>query len=275
MEGFDAYVGSTDAALQQRPEVLKAVGVDASVDVLDGVIDHLMRVVGCKPLIGEQVIRIESRTCLNVLADLSLKDMLATAGDDGGADLPTTLKDAHDGDLVFGSGAGDATIADAQVHVAGLAADEGLVSLDLAAVTADLQQRAVLHGETNAVKHEPCRLLSDAERPCNLARGHPIFCRSDEPHSGKPLIQTERGILKDRSDLDRELLAAVFILAFPQPTGGNELHFLATAGRTDNPIRPTLQSKELEAGVRIGKEYNGFLKCLRGFHMFMIGQLCH
>ena len=54
MERLNTYVGTTDAALQQRPEVLKAVGVDATVDVLDSMIHNLMRVVGSKALIAEK-----------------------------------------------------------------------------------------------------------------------------------------------------------------------------------------------------------------------------
>ena len=34
VERFDRHVGSADTALQKRPEVLKAVGVDVSVHVL-------------------------------------------------------------------------------------------------------------------------------------------------------------------------------------------------------------------------------------------------
>ena len=40
---FDAHVGTTDATLEQTPEVFKPVGVDVSVHVLYGVIHNLMR----------------------------------------------------------------------------------------------------------------------------------------------------------------------------------------------------------------------------------------
>ena len=39
MEGFDADVGSVDAALEAGPEVLDSVGVNIAIDVLLGVID--------------------------------------------------------------------------------------------------------------------------------------------------------------------------------------------------------------------------------------------
>lgn len=54
MEQFDAHIGTIDTALQQRPEVLKAVGVDATVDVFDDMINNLMRVLPGQALVGEQ-----------------------------------------------------------------------------------------------------------------------------------------------------------------------------------------------------------------------------
>jgi hypothetical protein len=42
MERLDRDVGTAQAAFQERPEVFQAVRVDLSVNVLDGMIDHLM-----------------------------------------------------------------------------------------------------------------------------------------------------------------------------------------------------------------------------------------
>ena len=44
MKRFDAHIRTVDTALQERPEVLKAVGVDTTIDILDGVIDNRMSV---------------------------------------------------------------------------------------------------------------------------------------------------------------------------------------------------------------------------------------
>ena len=43
MKRFDAHVGAFDGALQQRPEVLAAVGVDFTVHVGLGMVDDTMR----------------------------------------------------------------------------------------------------------------------------------------------------------------------------------------------------------------------------------------
>ena len=49
MERFDRNVGAIDAALQKAPEILQSVGVNIPVDILDGVIDDLVRVSAAKP----------------------------------------------------------------------------------------------------------------------------------------------------------------------------------------------------------------------------------
>ncbi len=50
------------------------------------------------------------------------------------------------------------------VHVPSLAADESLVYFDL---TGQLLERPGLHGEADAMQHEPRRLLGNAKRPPN------------------------------------------------------------------------------------------------------------
>ena len=67
MEWFDAHISTVDATLQQRPEVFKAVGVDATVDVFDGMIDDLVCILPGQTLIREKGIGVEGRTGLNML----------------------------------------------------------------------------------------------------------------------------------------------------------------------------------------------------------------
>jgi hypothetical protein len=66
-----ADVGSRKAALQQRPEVLKAVGMNLAVYVHNCMVNHLMRVVTGKPIIGEQRVGYSAdpaSTCLRTSA---------------------------------------------------------------------------------------------------------------------------------------------------------------------------------------------------------------
>ena len=50
MERFDAHIGSADASLQQAPEVLKAIGMDATINILDSMIYNLMGILLASPL---------------------------------------------------------------------------------------------------------------------------------------------------------------------------------------------------------------------------------
>ena len=93
-----------------------------------------------------------------------------------------------------------------------LAADVGLVDLDLAG---DLVEAPGLHGEPDAVQHEPCRLLRDAERAAEFVGADPVLAVGDEPDGGEPLVEAERRVLEDRPDLDGVLLLAG--LALPEP----------------------------------------------------------
>jgi len=71
MKRFYAHVGSRDAAFQQRPEILKAVCVYASIHVLNGMVNDLMCVVACQTFIGEQCIGVKSRASFNMLSDFT------------------------------------------------------------------------------------------------------------------------------------------------------------------------------------------------------------
>ncbi len=42
VEGFHADIGSVEPALNQLPEILQAVGVDAAANVFNGVVNYLM-----------------------------------------------------------------------------------------------------------------------------------------------------------------------------------------------------------------------------------------
>ncbi len=76
MKRFHANVGSRNATLEKRPEIFKAVSVDAAIYVLSGVVNDLMCVIACQPFIREQCIGIESRASFYMLADFTLQCLL-------------------------------------------------------------------------------------------------------------------------------------------------------------------------------------------------------
>ena len=66
--------------------------MNAPVDVLNGMIHNLVSVVSGKALIAKQEVGIKGRTSLNMLANLSLQDGLATAWHNSSMNLAATLK---------------------------------------------------------------------------------------------------------------------------------------------------------------------------------------
>src|SRR5215211_413992 len=72
MKRFDGYVGALDGLLQERPEVLAAVGMHVPINVALGVVDDGMRVLSVQPGVGHEGVSVESRASLNVVADVPL-----------------------------------------------------------------------------------------------------------------------------------------------------------------------------------------------------------
>src|SRR5438067_639246 len=107
MERLYAHVSSRYATLQQRPEVLQAVGVYAAIHVLSGMIDNLVRVVSCQSFIGKQSVSIESHTRFYVLANFRLQCALAAIRNDGSANLSAALHDSHDCGFIFPASSGN------------------------------------------------------------------------------------------------------------------------------------------------------------------------
>jgi hypothetical protein len=76
-------------------------------------------------------------------------------------------------------------------------------------------QRALAHCETNPVRHEPSRLVGDVEHPMQLVCAHSLFRGAKKEKRHEPFADGNMGILKDRSDRHRELLAAGTALVEP------------------------------------------------------------
>jgi hypothetical protein len=133
MERFHANVGSRNPALEETPEVFKAVGVYATVYILSRVVNCLVRVLARQTFIREQGIGIECRAGGYVLSYFLLQDFLATAGNDGCTNFTAAFQDAHNGGLVFGPRSSNSALALTQVHIACFATDERFVYFHFAA----------------------------------------------------------------------------------------------------------------------------------------------
>src|ERR1019366_6089454 len=204
-----------DAALQETPEVLKAVRVYAAIYVLNGMVNDLMRVVGCQSCVGHERVAVESRASFYVLADFALQTMLLAIRYDCGANLSAALKDSHDCGFVLSPRASDWAFALTRVLFTGLPADERFVYLDFAAEFG--AEEVILNSKPKALQHEPCGLLSDTQSTVNLHAGDSVLAVDQQPKSGHPLIEAERRILENRSQFQSELLLA--LVAKPDAPG--------------------------------------------------------
>jgi hypothetical protein len=148
------------------------------------------------------------------------------------------------------------------VHVAGKATYKSFVGFNLPAT----QFTAIfMHCEPDAVEYEPCSFLSDADGTVNLPRANAILAIGDKPHSGQPLVQAERRILKDSASLDGELPHGVAFITLPAIVLFLKSHVVATAAWANNTIAPTASNNVLAAIDRVRKENNCVFKS-RGFH---------
>src|SRR5436190_2671748 len=107
----------------------------------------------------------------------------------------------------------DAALPLIKVHVPSLAADKGFIHFN---VTAQFVPRGfVLHGETNAMEHEPCGLLGDLNILGDFVAADSIFAVSDHPHCHEPFVERDGGIFHDGSDLNGELAFGMMAAALP------------------------------------------------------------
>src|SRR5215210_2219691 len=162
MKRLDGNIRALEAALEETPKVLNAVGVNLAVNVLLRVVNHAVNVLLMKAAITLPSVREEFRARLNVASDFGVKRQLRGIAIHLCSDLAVTFEQAHNGDLAGAARAGNLPAVLAPVHVAGEAADVSLIGFHLAAHL--LLERAGLHRNADAVNHEPSGLLSDVNR---------------------------------------------------------------------------------------------------------------
>src|SRR5437667_10323778 len=117
MKRFHTHIGSRDAALEQRPEVLKAIGVYSTIYILAGVVNHLMRIFSCKTFIGLEGIGVERSASSDMPAYFFLQHCFATTGNYTGANLSAAFQDTNNRSLVLRASTGDTALALANVHI--------------------------------------------------------------------------------------------------------------------------------------------------------------
>jgi len=250
MEGLDTDVGSFETALQQRPEILDSVCVNASVNIGLGMIHELMNIIRIESSIRREFIGKHLRACFDVRPHFCLQRVAPAVRHMLDAHLAGfAVQQAHDQFFARAASAGDLRLF-IFVHEAGESADESLVGFDWPFRT-EFLKTAALHCLTNAMEHEPSGRLSDAERAPYFIAADAIFAVDDLPHGDHPLIERERTILEDRADLDRELATVVLLAALPQSPRGQEPHFLAAAGRALDTVGPAQFAEQGKRAVTV------------------------
>jgi hypothetical protein len=230
-------------------------------------IDNLMDVFFIQSPIAVTVIGIEVRTIFDVIFYQSVKSMTLSVLKNLSFHFASfTIQDSAD-DNFIGSPFGHSGLShfDALifVHESGLTADEGFVNFD---VPLKFSRIFILHCESDSVKHEPCRLLSDSDSAVNLVRRNTILAVGNHPCSSQPFIKTDGTVLKYGSDLDAELFFGVFGFALPDATSRNEFNVFAATSWTGDTIGPALRHKMIQAVVRVGVKDDCGLQGLRLFH---------
>ena len=149
------------------------------------------------------------------------------------------------------------------VHESGRTTNESLVYFDFAVRSTEFQERAILHCKTDAVKHEPSRLLSDAKSTAHFIGTDSVLAVRNHPNSNKPLVQANRRILEDSPDLDRKLPMMMDGLALPLALILQEHNIITlTSGAGNDAIGPAELDHELQAIVGVGEVDDGLLKSL-------------
>src|SRR5437868_4002970 len=252
MKRLHANIGSRNPAFQQRPEILQRVSVYAAIYILRSVIYNLVSVISRQTLVGLEGIGVQGRTCLDMLANLSLQRSTAAIRNDSSSNLSTTFHDAHDCGFVLSAISGDAALPLAQVDIPCFAADESLINFDFAAVRSKFAaEEAVLQSESDAVEHEPCRLLSNLQIAGDFVAADSVLAVDDQPNRGEPLVQSDCGIFHHTSDLDGELPFRVMSGTLPSSPIRVVLHLVRAASRTDDAFGPSADSEIVNAVVRV------------------------
>ena len=268
MERFDANVGSFESTLEQAPEVLKAIGVNLSIDVPNGMVNNLvLESFVIESLIRHEIVCINRTALLHSGEHFGLQVLFAPPLNDGGAYFfGLAVKNADNRNFPADSVASDETATANRIHEAGSAANEGFVYFDFMAPTAKFHQRLSLHGKSDAMEHEPCRLLSDAEIAPQFVGANPILAVSNHPDGDKPFVQRDRRILKDSPDLHAELPMVVDCLALPFVLICKEYNVLTPTSGAFDAIGPPNRDHVSEAVSRFSEELNCVLKCFGCLH---------
>ena len=272
MKRLNSNVGSTKAALQERPEVLKAVRVDAPINISLGMVNELMHESVMEFVIAHRIVAVDLGSVFDVVQDFVLQNLASSVRDYRCTNLTQiAVKNSLYYSLAMVPAHLLVTQSAILVHVASLTANPSLVNFDFGfwSSTADFGgiPRTAMQSLTDALKHEPSGSLCDADSPGEFVARHSIFAGNEHPNGNHPLIQRDSRIFEDRIDLERELFFAVVAEPEPPFLGFDKRVLLGAATWTgDLAIWPAELNGVLKSLFWIGEINDGLLECFRRLH---------
>lgn len=229
-------------------------------DVLNRVVNYLMNVF-IKVAVGAEIIGQQLRTRCNILSDRFVDDMLASASNYFAFNLSAPFKQSHNSSLADESGIGsDLFGLLVLVHESGRATYERFVGFNSFAWATQLFKRSRLHCESDSVHQEPSGFLSDPKSAVDFIGADTVLGSTYHPDGRKPLVEADRGIFHQGSELDRKHLLALFVLALPRSASRNECVLVRATARASDPIRPAKRDHKAQRVVRIVEVYDCLLK---------------
>jgi hypothetical protein len=98
---------------------------------------------------------------------------------------------------------------------------------------------------------------AEASRGLNFPRANSVLHAGLHPNCGEPLVQTERRVFHDGSDLDTKLRLWVAVATLPEAAGSNIANVLRSASRANDAVLPfrTMRHEVANATVRIVEVY--------------------
>lgn len=130
--------------------------------------------------------------------------------------------------------------------------------------------------EPQSMKHEPGRLLRHAERAAEFVRADAVAVRREEQHGGKPLVEADRRVLKDGSDLDRELPIALAATPSIPVLDSGYVSRAASLMRAGDAVREADTDKEVVRDLLVSEVDDRLAEGSRyaRFHAEMISNRC-
>lgn len=157
-------------------------------------------------------------------------------------------------------------------------ADESFVGLDDLARTAHRSHTDNAHCFTDAVRHEPSGLESDAQSPRKLIARNALFARAEQIHRLEPQVHRDVAILEHRADLHGELFAALVALVEAN-AGRFTVHLAdtlnATAMRANRAVRPYAGLNPCDSGSLVLEDFGGQDRIGHDTVFPLMNQYCH